>query len=170
MKNQKTPSPKTKTSVNGPRQDTALLEHIVALMEEKNISLVKWQQGDMLIEVERGGRMMPNMAAPMMAPMVAPISAAPVQTPGAAPSTAPAGDAPGTVKSPVVGTVYLSPKPSEPNFVKVGDKIKEGTVLMIVEAMKVMNQITATKAGTVQKILVENEEPVEFGQPLVVIN
>ena len=75
----------------------------------------------------------------------------------------------GAIKSPMVGTVYLAAEPGAPDFVKVGDSVKEGQTLLIVEAMKVMNPITADKAGTVKAIHVENAQPVEFDQPLVSI-
>ena len=78
-------------------------------------------------------------------------------------------DTAGAVKSPMVGTVYLASEPGAANFVKPGDSVSEGQTLLIVEAMKVMNPITADKAGTVKSILVENAQPVEFDQPLVVI-
>lgn len=73
------------------------------------------------------------------------------------------------VKSPMVGTVYLAAEPGAPDFISVGKAVKQGDVLLIVEAMKVMNQITAPKSGTVTAILVDNQQPVEFDQPLVVI-
>ena len=84
-------------------------------------------------------------------------------------AAAPAGDHPGTVKSPMVGTVYLSGEPGAKPFVSAGDKVKAGDTLLIVEAMKVMNPITAPKAGTVSQILVDNAQPVEFDQPLVIV-
>ena len=95
----------------------------------------------------------------------APAAAAPVPESAAAPEA----DTAGAIKSPMVGTVYLASEPGAANFVKVGDSVTEGQTLLIVEAMKVMNPITADKAGTVKAILVENAQPVEFDQPLVVI-
>ncbi|HEX7711343.1 MAG TPA: acetyl-CoA carboxylase biotin carboxyl carrier protein, partial [Sphingomonadaceae bacterium] len=101
----------------------------------------------------------------------APAAAAPVAAAPAA--AAPAADAApsmeGAIKSPMVGTVYLSAEPGSPPFVSVGGTVKAGDTLVIVEAMKVMNPITASKAGTVKAILVENAQPVEYDQPLVVI-
>ena len=73
------------------------------------------------------------------------------------------------MKSPMVGTAYLAPEPGADNFVKVGDSVKSGQTLLIIEAMKVMNPITATESGTVKSILVDNAQPVEYGQPLIVI-
>ena len=76
---------------------------------------------------------------------------------------------PNTIKSPMVGTVYLSPSPDEPTFIQVGNKIKKGDIILIIEAMKTMNQIPSTLEGTVKEILVSNESPVEFDTPLVII-
>ena len=105
----------------------------------------------------------------------APVAAAPA--PSAAPAAAAASTEdsddpaalPGAVVSPMVGTVYLAPEPGAPDFVKVGDTISEGQTLLIVEAMKTMNQIPAPKSGTVKRIVVEDGAPVEFGAPLMVI-
>ena len=87
-------------------------------------------------------------------------------------AAAPAGDLskhPGVVKSPMVGTAYLAPEPGKPNFVSVGDKIAVGQTLLIIEAMKTFNPIKASKAGTVTQILVDNGRPVEFGEPLMIV-
>jgi len=100
-------------------------------------------------------------------PAPAPAAATSVAAP--APSTGAPADVAGALKSPMVGTVYLSPEPGAAQFVKVGDSVKQGDTIVIIEAMKVMNPIAADKAGTVQAILVENAQPVEFDQPLVVI-
>ena len=90
----------------------------------------------------------------------------------AAPAAAPAGDLgkhPGAVTSPMVGTAYLAPEPGKPNFVNVGDKVSAGQTLLIIEAMKTFNPIKAPKAGTVTQILVANAHPVEFGEPLMIV-
>jgi acetyl-CoA carboxylase biotin carboxyl carrier protein len=102
---------------------------------------------------------------------VAPVAAAPapIAAPAAAAPVAPKGPAAGAVPSPMVGTVYVSPEPGKPAFVKVGDTVKEGDTLFIVEAMKTMNPILAPRAGAVSEICVENGQPVEFGQTLLVI-
>ncbi|NOX39732.1 MAG: acetyl-CoA carboxylase biotin carboxyl carrier protein [Alphaproteobacteria bacterium] len=112
------------------------------------------------------------IAAPILAPapMAAPVAAASV-----APTAAPApvdddpAQHPGAVTSPMVGTAYLQPEPGTPAFVSVGDKVVEGQTVCIVEAMKTMNQIPATHAGTVKRILIEDGAPVEFGAPLIII-
>ncbi len=102
------------------------------------------------------------MAAPAAAPVVA-------AAPAAAPAEVAPAAHPGAVKSPMVGTVYLSGEPGAKAFVSVGSKVNEGDTLVIIEAMKVMNPITATRAGTVKQVLVQNAQPVEFDQPLVII-
>jgi acetyl-CoA carboxylase biotin carboxyl carrier protein len=100
-------------------------------------------------------------------PAAAPAAPAPTaEAPAAADAGASHADA---LKSPMVGTAYLAAEPGSPNFVKVGDSVKQGDTLLIIEAMKVMNPITADKAGTIKAVLVENAQPVEFDQPLVVI-
>lgn len=111
--------------------------------------------------------------APAGAVMAAPMAAAPVM---AAEASAPAAtasddlaDHPGAVKSPMVGTAYLAAEPGTPNFIQVGDSVKKGQTLLIVEAMKTMNNISAPVAGTVIAILIDNESPIEFGQSLIVI-
>ena len=104
------------------------------------------------------------------APQHVAVSAAPAAPAAEAPATAaPAGNAPGTVKSPMVGTAYFSPSPGAAPFVQVGSQVKAGQTIMIIEAMKTMNQIPAPHAGTVKQILVGNGEPVEFDEPLMII-
>ena len=125
----------------------------------------------------RVSRVNPNATVQMAVPAAPP--AAPVAAPAAPAAPAPASAAsessddpaalPGAVVSPMVGTVYLAPEPGAPEFVKIGDTISEGQTLLIVEAMKTMNQIPAPKSGTVKRILVEDGAPVEFGAPLMVI-
>ena len=128
------------------------------------------------IEVEDGERKVrvSREALAIAAPAVAPALPATAPAPAAAPATWQAVRLPkpptaGAVKSPMVRTVYLAPEPGADDFVRIGDSVKEGQTIVIVEAMKVMNPITADKAGTVKAILVENAQPVEFDQPLVVI-
>ena len=119
--------------------------------------------------MSRGATALQAIAAPAAAP------AAPAAAPAAAPSSdlgAATADAPpaGAVTSPMVGTVYLSPSPDADPFVKAGDQVSEGQTLMIIEAMKTMNPVAATRAGVVSRILVRNEQPVEFGEALIVID
>lgn len=148
--------------------DIRKVKKLIELLEESNINEIEIKEGEESVRISRGSSV---VAA---APMAAPIAAAPVAAPAAAPvqETA-APEAPKTsghvVKSPMVGTFYSSPSPSSPSFVEVGQTVKVGDVLCIVEAMKMMNQIEADKAGVVEAILVEDGQPVEFDQPLVTI-
>jgi len=145
--------------------DTKLVRELAELLAETGLTEIEVEDGDRKVRVARGGTMM--MAAPQqMAP-------GPAAAPTAAPAAAPVPEAPaameGALKSPMVGTAYLTPEPGAQPFVKVGDSVKQGDTLLIIEAMKVMNPIAADKAGTIKSILVENAQPVEFDQPLVVI-
>ena len=132
--------------------DTALVRELAELLAETGLTEIEVEDGNRKIKVARHAA----PAAAMPAPAV----------PVAAP--APAIDA-NAVKSPMVGTVYLAAEPSSPNFIEIGSKVKAGDTLVIIEAMKVMNTISAPSAGTVTAILVENAQPVEFDQPLVVV-
>lgn len=147
--------------------DTALVRELAELLNETGLTEIEVEDDDRKIRVSKGGAMTVATAAPApvaaAAPMAAPSAAAPAATPAADASAA------GALKSPMVGTVYLAAEPGKPNFIKVGDTVSAGDTLLIVEAMKVMNPITADKAGTIKSILVDNAQPVEFDQPLVVI-
>ncbi|EQB15881.1 acetyl-CoA carboxylase biotin carboxyl carrier protein [Novosphingobium lindaniclasticum] len=146
--------------------DSALVRELAELLAETGLTEIEVEDGERKIKVTRQvAQQIVAAAAPAYAaaPAAAPVAAAPAAE--AAPAAAPV-DA---VKSPMVGTVYLAPEPSAPNFISVGQQVKAGDVLLIVEAMKVMNQIVAPKAGTITSILVDNQQPVEFDQPLVVI-
>lgn len=152
---------------SGMNVDIALVRELAELLNETGLTEIEVEDDDRKIRVARGGVVAGVAAAPVAAAPAAPV-AAPAAAP--APESAPAGDDhAGAFKSPMVGTVYLAPEPGAANFVKVGDSVSEGDTLLIVEAMKVMNPITADKAGTIKAILVENAQPVEFDQPLVVI-
>lgn len=126
------------------------------------------------IEIEKDGvrlkisRQSSGMVAATPAAAVA--AAAPAPAPeAAAPAAASIEDHPGLVRSPMVGTVYLAPRPGAHDFAQEGDNVSEGQTLLIVEAMKVMNNIPAPRGGKIAKILVQNEQPVEFGEPLMII-
>lgn len=146
--------------------DSALVRELAELLAETGLSEIEVEDGDLKIRVSR--QMVQQMAAavPAYAPAAAPVAAA---APAAEAAPAAAAAPVDAVKSPMVGTVYLAAEPGAPDFVTVGKTVKAGDVLLIVEAMKVMNQIVAPKAGTITQILVENQQPVEFDQPLVVI-
>lgn len=146
--------------------DASVIRELADLLNETGLSEVEVEQGGARVRVARQmtGQF---VAAPAVAPVAAPAStpAAPAESPAPAAS----GPAKGAITSPMVGTVYVSPEPGKPAFVKVGDTVKEGDTVMIVEAMKTMNPIAATHAGTVKEICVHDSEPVEFGQTLIVI-
>ncbi|MEZ5679984.1 MAG: acetyl-CoA carboxylase biotin carboxyl carrier protein [Erythrobacter sp.] len=153
---------------SGMNVDTALVRELAEMLGDTGLTEIEVEDGERKIRVSRGGGVA-MAAAPMpmaaSAPAAAPAPAAPAPTVDATP----AADVAGAIKSPMVGTVYLAPEPGAADFVKVGDSVKEGQTLVIVEAMKVMNPISADKSGTVKAILVENAQPVEFDQPLVII-
>ena len=152
---------------SGMNVDTALVRELAEMLGDTGLTEIEVEDGERKIRVSRGGGVaMAAAPAAVAAPApAAPAAAAPVPESAAAPEA----DTAGAIKSPMVGTVYLASEPGAANFVKVGDSVTEGQTLLIVEAMKVMNPITADKAGTVKAILVENAQPVEFDQPLVVI-
>ena len=138
--------------------DVNLVRELAEMLGETGLSEIEVEDGDRKIRVSR--------AAPAAAP-VAYAPPAPVAAPVAAAAPAMSANA---VKSPMVGTAYLSPEPGASNFVSVGGSVKEGDTLLIVEAMKVMNPILAPRSGTISAILIDNAQPVEFDQPLVVID
>ena len=145
------------------RVELELVRQLAALLDDTNLSEIEVHDGDRAIRVARQLGGVAVAAAPAAAPVAAPVAAAP------AAAANPGADHPGAVKSPMVGTAYLSPEPGAANYVAEGKTVKEGDTLLIVEAMKVMNPITAPKAGVVKAILVGNEQPVEYDQPLVII-
>jgi len=141
--------------------DTKMVRELAELLSETGLTEIEVEDGDRKIKVSR--------AAPVAAP--APAAATPVAAPAPAPAAAEpaAPDLSSAVRSPMVGTAYLHPEPGADAFIKVGDKVAAGDTLMIIEAMKVMNPITAPAAGVVKQILIENAQPVEYDQPLVVV-
>lgn len=145
--------------------DTALVRELATLLDETQLTEIEVVDGERKIRVARQATAVAS-ATPIPAAAPAAPAAAPVAI--AAPA-APAGPHPGTVKSPMVGTVYLASSPDAANFVSIGATVKEGDTLVIIEAMKVMNPITAPRAGRITQINVANGQPVEFDQPLVVI-
>ena len=138
------------------RVDSALLRELAEMLSANDLTEIEVEDGDRKIKVRReGAPMMAYAPAPQAAPAAAPADAAPVVPVDA-------------VKSPMVGTVFLSPEPGAAPFVSPGQAVKEGDTLMIIEAMKVMNPITAPKSGTIKQVMVSDAQPVEFDQPLVV--
>jgi acetyl-CoA carboxylase biotin carboxyl carrier protein len=151
---------------DGMNVDIKLVRDLAGILDKAGLSEIEVEDGDRKIKVARGGG-----GVVMSAPVAAPAAAAPAAAPAAAAEApaAPADDHAGAQKSPMVGTAYLAPDPDADNFIGVGDKVSEGDTLLIIEAMKVMNPITAESSGTVKTILVENGQAIEFDQPLVVI-
>jgi acetyl-CoA carboxylase biotin carboxyl carrier protein len=154
--------------------DTDFIRDLAHLIAETDLSEIEVSQGDLHIRVARSVQIMAPVT--VTAPHHAPVAhAAPVAAPAPSPFAAPAVDEadfskhPGLVKSPMVGTAYRASSPGSAPFVDVGDKVREGQTLLIIEAMKTMNQIPAPKAGTVTAILFDDASPVEYGEPLVVI-
>ena len=140
--------------------DSDLVRTLAALLEETGLTEIEYAVGDRRIRVAR------TVAA--AAPTVAVVAPAAAEAPAAPAAVAPV-DHPGAVKAPMVGTAYIAPQPDQPPFVKLGDRIEEGRVLLIIEAMKVMNQIRAPKPGRVAEILIADGAPVEYGQVLMVV-
>jgi len=154
----------TDTNVGSMQVDAGLVRQLAELLDDTRLTEIEVQDGDRRIRVVRNVAI-PSQAAP------APLAAAPVAAaaPAAAPAVAPAGDHPGTIKSPMVGTAYLSASPGTKQFVAVGDQVAAGDTLLIVEAMKVMNPIVSPRAGKVTQLMVDNGQPVEFDQPLAIV-
>ena len=150
--------------------DIRKIKKLIELVEESGIAELEITEGEESVRINRNVQNMSAMpmqyaAAPAPAP-AAPVAAAPVAAPAAEETSAPAGHA---VKSPMVGTFYRASSPTTPSFVEIGQSVNVGDTLCIVEAMKMMNQIESDKAGVVKAILVENQEVVEYDQPLFII-
>ncbi|URW74413.1 acetyl-CoA carboxylase biotin carboxyl carrier protein [Sphingomonas donggukensis] len=161
-------SDKTNPS-GGMHVDIELVRQLAQVLDETQLTEIEVEDGDRKVRVARQAAPAPQQVAYAPAPAHAPVPAAAAPT-AAAPEAAPAPvAAANAVKSPMVGTAYLAPNPEAKNFVSIGQSVAAGDTLLIVEAMKVMNPITAPAAGTVKAILVESGQPVEFDQPLVVV-
>jgi acetyl-CoA carboxylase biotin carboxyl carrier protein len=147
--------------------EASWIRELAAILDETGLTEIEIEKSDVRVRVARNaGGAIAYAPAQAAAPVAAPASPARV----AASASADAGTAPANaVKSPMVGTIYLAPSPGADPFVKAGDKVREGQTVMIVEAMKTMNPIAAPKSGTVRQILVRDSQPVEFGEPLIVI-
>jgi acetyl-CoA carboxylase biotin carboxyl carrier protein len=155
--------------------DQSLIEAIAKLLNEQNLAEIEIEREDLRVRVTRsyassGVQQVMVPAPPPPPPPPAAHATAPAGS--AAKAAAPADDLasnPGTLTSPMVGTAYLSPEPGKPAFAAVGSKVSEGQTVLIIEAMKTMNQIPAHRSGTITRILVDDASPVEYGQPLAVI-
>ncbi len=156
--------------------DIRKVKKLIELLEESNIGEIEIKEGEESVRISRYGN---QPAAPVTYAAPAPVAPAPAPAPAPAAAEAPAAEATASaaapvadnaVLSPMVGTFYRSPSPEAPSFVEVGQTVRVGDVLRIVEAMKMMNQIEADRAGTVTAIHVQNGEAVEFDQPLISIS
>jgi len=149
--------------------DARLVRKLADILTDTGLSEIEVEHGGLKIRVAKTLTAAPVAYAAAPAPVAAPAPAPAAAPAAAAEAAAPAAARGDAVKSPMVGTIYLQPQPDAPPFVKVGDTVTAGQTLMIIEAMKTMNPIPATKGGKVVEILVKDAQPVEFGEPLVVI-
>ena len=144
--------------------DDDLIRKLAGIMDDTGLTEIELGSETYSVRVARGsGGTVVTTAAPLAATLAEPASSAPAET-----ASSPA-DHPGVITSPMVGVAYTAAEPGAADFVGVGDTVKEGQVVLLIEAMKVFNQIKATKGGTVKNILVESGAPVEFGEPLLII-
>ena len=146
--------------------DQSLIRDLAAILNETNLSEIEVEQEDLRIRVSRQTAVF-HAAAPMPAPAAATPAASTAPAPTAKPGSS--ADNKNAVPSPMVGTAYASPSPDAKPFVEVGQTVREGQTLLIIEAMKTMNQIPSPRSGTVTAILFKDAQPVEYGEPLVVI-
>jgi acetyl-CoA carboxylase biotin carboxyl carrier protein len=142
--------------------DQKVIRELAALLDETGLTEIEWEEGGQRIRVTRAAaQVMAYTQQPAAAPVAASITAAPVSND--------LSKHPGAVTSPMVGTAYITPEPGAKPFVQLGDTVKEGQILLIIEAMKTMNPIPATRAGRITQILISGGTPVEFGEVLMVI-
>jgi len=147
--------------------DQDLIRQLALLLTETDLTEIEVEHEDLRIRVARNVTVAP--ASYQVAPLAAPVAAAPAVIATAAPAEVSLANHPGTVPSPMVGTAYRSPEPGAKAFIEIGDTVREGQTLLIVEAMKTMNQIPAPRSGVVKAIMVEDGQPVEYGEPLLII-
>jgi acetyl-CoA carboxylase biotin carboxyl carrier protein len=155
----------TESNKGAMQVDTDLVRQLAELLDTTQLTEIEVQDGERRIKVARKLQVAAQAAA---AP--APVAATqPAPAAAPAPAAPPQVDNSNAIRSPMVGTAYLAPEPGAADFAKVGDKVAAGATLLIIEAMKVMNPITAPHAGTVKAVLITNGQPVEFDQPLIVV-
>ncbi len=150
-----------------PADERELIRELAMLLDETNLTEIEIERAGLRLRVARNISI--AAAAPVSYQPAPVVTAAPAAPVAAAAATADLSKHPGMIPSPMVGTAYLASEPGAKPFIDVGTKVKVGDTLIIIEAMKTMNQIPATRAGTVTQILVEDGQPVEFGEPLVII-
>ena len=149
------------------RVDTEMVKTLARLLDENGLSEIEVEDDGRRIVVKRK---LSAAAAPVTYAAAPPApAAAPAPAAGSAPAEANPASHPGAVKSPMVGTAYLTPEPGAPEFITVGKRVNEGDTLVIIEAMKVMNPIPSPRSGVVKQILIQNAQPVEYEQPLAII-
>ncbi|MDR6660903.1 acetyl-CoA carboxylase biotin carboxyl carrier protein [Tardiphaga sp. 1201_B9_N1_1] len=156
----------TQTATPKASNDSGMIRELALLLDETNLTEIEVERAGLRVRVARNISVAAAVPAYAPAPAAAP---APVAAAAAAPAAADMTKHPGAVPSPMVGTVYRAPEPGKPAFIEVGAKVAAGQTLVIIEAMKTMNQIPAPRAGTVTQILIEDGSPVEYGEALVII-
>jgi len=156
--------PNTEAPASSP--DTELVRELADILIETGLTEIEIERGDLKIRVVKQATVTP--AAVYAAPSVAPLASTAPSAPGAPPA-APAESRGETIKSPMVGTVYLQAQPGSAPFARAGDTVSEGQTLLLIEAMKTMNPIVAPRAGKIVEILVGDSQPVEYGEPLAII-
>jgi acetyl-CoA carboxylase biotin carboxyl carrier protein len=156
--------PEDKSAPKFTSDDSALIRELALLLDETSLTEIEIERAGLRLRVARDISIAASIPANVQAS--APAAAASTSAPADA---APAAEHPGAVPSPMVGTAYLSSEPGARPFIEIGSRVAVGQTLLIIEAMKTMNQIPSTRAGTVTQILVEDGQPVEFGEPLVII-
>jgi acetyl-CoA carboxylase biotin carboxyl carrier protein len=155
--------PEDKTAAKFTSSDSALIRELALLLDETSLTEIEIERAGLRLRVARNVSIAASMPANFQPAAPAPVAAA------APVIVADVAKHPGAVPSPMVGTAYLASEPGAKPFIEVGSKVAVGQTLLIIEAMKTMNQIPSTRAGTVTQILVEDGQPVEFGEPLVII-
>ena len=158
--------PDNKSDANFKSDDSALIRELALLLDETSLTEIEIERAGLRVRVARNITVTASMPANYQQAPSAPAASAASVTPAGIADFA---KHPGAVPSPMVGTAYSSPEPGAKPFIEVGTKVSVGQTLLIIEAMKTMNQIPSTRAGTVTQILVEDGQPVEFGEPLVII-
>jgi acetyl-CoA carboxylase biotin carboxyl carrier protein len=154
--------------------DIRKVKKLIEMMEESDITEIEIKEGEESVRISRGGVVVPttqSAVAESNAPSATPTAAVATSNAPVATSNVPVATPPGhIIGAPMVGTFYRSPSPASPHFVEIGDRVKEGDTLCIIESMKMMNHIKADRSGKVEAILVANEAPVEFDQPLFTLS
>ena len=157
------PPQEPSSSKTKPSDERELIRELAILLDETNLTEIEIERAGLRVRIAR------NITIAAAVPTAHKSAPALVAQPSATPAPADIAKHPGAVPSPMVGTAYLSSEPGAKTFIDIGSKVKVGETLLIIEAMKTMNQIPSTRAGTVTQILVEDGQPVEFGEPLVII-